>query len=99
MRCAGLSTSPKNRLKYWEKLNTSHFHEIALGWITDRRFHPFQAQGIKMGALTPEQRSRIHCFVRRTVRDLDRHHPWVLKDPRMLHFTRFWVQAVRPARP
>jgi hypothetical protein len=92
---AGLSTSPKNRLKYWEKLNVSHFHEMALSWITDRAFKPFQAQGIHMGALTADQRSKINCFARKTVKDLNRHTPWVLKDPRMLLFSKFWVDAVR----
>eukprot|EP00892_Ulva_mutabilis_P006490 jgi/Ulvmu1/4212/UM019_0191.1 len=88
----GLSTSPTNRLKYWEIIDVTHFHDIVLSWVSDHNFKPYHAQGVNMGLLSDDRKQTISCFAKKTVRNLDRHRPWVLKDPRMLLFAEQWIQ-------
>lgn len=95
--CAGLSTSPTNRLKYWEKLDVSHYHDLLLGYLSDKRFRPYQAQGVDRRKMTEAMHQSLECFVGKTIYDLDRHWPWVLKDPRMMLFADSWLQRVRSA--
>lgn len=90
---AGLSTSPTNRLKYWEKLDVSHFHDMLLRAISDSQFKPYHAQGVNMTRMTPPMQETLNCFVRKIVKDLDRHKPWVIKDPRML-LSEHWLAQV-----
>lgn len=52
-----------------------------------------------MGKLTSKNKDNLKCFAKKIVKDLDRHKPWVLKDPRMLFFTDFWIKEVRPSSP
>lgn len=92
---AGLSTSPTNRLKYWEKIDVSHYHDMMLRWVSDSNFRPYHAQGVNMAKLTPAMKQSFQCFISKIVYDLDRHRPWVLKDPRMLLFSEQWLQQVR----
>ena len=94
---AGLSTSPTNRLKYWEKIDVSHFHDMLLRAVADSRFKPYHAQGVDMSRLTPEMNSTLTCFIGKIVKDLDRHRPWVIKDPRMLLFADQWIAQVQTA--
>lgn len=94
-RClAGLSTSPTNRLKYWEIIDVTHFHDIVLSWVTDNKFRPYHAQGVNKALLSKDRKETISCFARKTVHDLNRHRPWVLKDPRMLLFAQHWIRHV-----
>lgn len=93
--CTGLSTSPTNRLKYWEKIDVSHYHDQLLRVISDQRFRPYHAQGVNMTRMTPAINRSFSCFISKIIYDLDRHKPWVLKDPRMMLFTQNWLQQVR----
>ena len=91
---AGLSTSHTNRLKYWEKIDVTHFHDMVLSWVTDPNFKPYHAQGVDMNQLSDGNRDNLKCFAKKVIKDLDRHKPWVLKDPRMLLFADFWIKEV-----
>ena len=92
---AGLSTSPKNPLKYWEKIDVSHYHDLLLRVVSNPTFRPYHAQDVNLTRLTPSMKKSARCFARKIVYDLDRHRPWVVKDPRMLLFTHFWLRQVR----
>ena len=96
MASAGLSTSPTNRLKYWEKIDVSHFHDMLLRVVADPQFKPYHAQGVDMSRLTGAMNTTLTCFISKIVKDLNRHRPWVIKDPRMLLFAEQWLAQVRP---
>lgn len=72
----------------------THFHDIVLSWVTDHNFKPYHAQGVNKSLLSEDRKETISCFAQKTVRDLDRHRPWVLKDPRMLLFAEHWIRHV-----
>lgn len=67
---------------------------MVLGWVTDPNFKPYHTQGIDMNQLTDRNRDNLQCFAKKVIKDLDRHKPWVLKDPRMLLFADFWITEV-----
>jgi hypothetical protein len=48
-----------------------------------------------MTRMTPAIRSSFKFFVSKIVDDQNRHRPWVLKDPRMMVFTKDWPEQVR----
>lgn len=67
---------------------------MVLSWVTDPKFKPYHAQGVDMGKLSSHNRDNLKCFAKKVIKDLDRHKPWVLKDPRMLLFADFWIKQV-----
>ena len=67
---------------------------MVLSWVTDPNFKPYHAQGVDMNQLSIGNRDNLKCFAKKVIRDLDRHKPWVLKDPRMLLFADFWIKEV-----
>ena len=73
----------------------SHFHDMLLRAVSDARFRPYHAQNVNLSKLTPQMKQSLRCFAGRVAKDSDRHQPWVLKDPRMLLFTEFWLRKVR----
>lgn len=75
----------------------SHYHDLLLGALSDKRFRPYQAQGVDRRKMTKAMRQSLKCFVSKIVYDLDRHWPWVLKDPRMMLFADSWLPRVRAA--
>lgn len=81
-------------MKYWERIDVTHFHDMVLQWVTDPQYRPYHAQGVDMSKLTRAKSDNLKCFARKIVRDLDRHKPWVLKDPRMLLFADHWIREV-----
>ena len=48
-----------------------------------------------MSRLTPELKATLSCFIGKIVKDLNRHHPWVIKDPRMLLLADHWIPRVQ----
>jgi hypothetical protein len=62
--------------------------------VSDPQFRPYHAQGVDMGRMTPKIASSFECFVSKMISDQNRHRPWVLKDPRMLLFTKNWLEQV-----
>lgn len=94
---ARLSTSARNRLKYWEMLDVSHFHEMLLSKMTNPRFKPFHAQNFNISQWTGEAQHALDCFIGKVYQDLGRHRPWVIKDPRMVLFAHHWVKQAEDA--
>ena len=73
----------------------SHYHDLLLRVVSDARFRPYHAQGVNLVKMTPAIKRSFRCFISKIVYDLDRHRPWVLKDPRMMLFTQHWLQQAR----
>ena len=63
---------------------------VSAGW---------HAQDIDFTRMTPALQRKLDCQVFNTVKsNLNRHPPWVMKDPRVLFFAQDWLRQVGSAR-
>ena len=54
-----ISISPKNKLKYYEQLSVSLFHDAFLQKFTDPRFRPYHGQGVNFSNFTNEDQANF----------------------------------------
>lgn len=84
-----------NKLKYYEPFVVSLFHDAFLGKFVDTRFRPYHGQDLNFTSMTVDDRDKLDCFARKYVRDMERHPPWVMKDPRMALTMPLWRPHIK----
>ena len=92
---ADLDIIPHNPLKHWEFKNVFQVHHHLLSHVADQRFMAVQAVNVSTDRVDAATKQQFGCFADKVIATLSRHEPWVLKDPRMMHFADLWLHRVR----
>lgn len=85
-----ISINHNNKLKYYEPFAVSFFHDAFLAKFTDKRFRPYHGQSLNFDSMTEEDKEQFSCFAKKQMADMNRHQPWVMKDPRMALVMPLW---------
>lgn len=81
---------PNNQLKYWERPSVFSYHHDFLYRHMPRGIIPTSGLGLNLKRVSQCESQGFNCFVAKELNHLERHQPWVIKDPRMPLLMELW---------